>query len=285
LKHLSKLLIEKFLYNRLTLKFLTFNLVRKNLNLRLDPGLQMFFLQGFTEKRTIKCKSGGGLQFLLQTSINDDHFRSAFLNNLEDWEKNVTKQYVDLISIGARIIDVGAYSGVFSILGAMAGAHQIVAIEPNKNIFPTLQENIRINSLEKYVTCLNLACSDRSGFDKLLVPNQRFQSSGAQLSEAKTDRDLSMWNESQKIELTTIDQIVSSLNLVGVDLIKIDVEGSELQVLWGSTVTLIKFRPKIIVELLNDDAKKRCMEFLNKYGYQLYKKLDTTNYLIEYQTD
>ena len=115
----------------------------------------MFFLQGFRVPIIVSCKSGNGIKFLLKTSINDDHFRSAFLDNLEEWESNVTAQFVNSIRLDASIIDVGAYSGVFSILGAKVGAKRIIAIEPNGRVFPLLEENIRINSLENYVRSLD----------------------------------------------------------------------------------------------------------------------------------
>ena len=47
----------------------------------------------------------------------------------------------------------------------------------------------------------------------------------------------------------TLDELVSSENLIRVDYIKIDVEGAEIQVLRGGTKTIEKFRPIIQMEV------------------------------------
>ncbi|MEO0119504.1 MAG: FkbM family methyltransferase [candidate division WOR-3 bacterium] len=57
-------------------------------------------------------------------------------------------------------------------------------------------------------------------------------------------------------------------------LIKIDVEGDEVNVLNGAKFTLKKFKPKIIVETHSDELKARCLNILNKLGYRVVNKVD-----------
>ncbi|MEM2369243.1 MAG: FkbM family methyltransferase [Candidatus Pacearchaeota archaeon] len=59
-------------------------------------------------------------------------------------------------------------------------------------------------------------------------------------------------------------------------LIKIDVEGDEVNVLNGAKFTLKKFKPKIIVETHSDELKARCLNILNKLGYRVVNKVYMT---------
>ena len=65
-----------------------------------------------------------------------------------------------------------------------------------------------------------------------------------------------------------LDYIVKHLKLRRIDLIKIDVEGAELQVLEGSIETLHKYKPRLVVEVLPSNIA-RLMETLNRYGYEI----------------
>lgn len=52
----------------------------------------------------------------------------------------------------------------------------------------------------------------------------------------------------ETVVVKTVDQFVGELDLLSVDLIKIDVEGFERQVLDGMQTTLSRFNPKVILE-------------------------------------
>lgn len=65
-----------------------------------------------------------------------------------------------------------------------------------------------------------------------------------------------------------LDYIVKRLKLRRIDLIKIDVEGAELQVLEGSIETLHKYKPWLVVEVFPSNIA-RLMETLNRYGYEI----------------
>ncbi len=51
------------------------------------------------------------------------------------------------------------------------------------------------------------------------------------------------------VPTTTIDEVVSSNDLRGVDFIKMDIEGSELSALQGAETTLRRWRPKLAISL------------------------------------
>src|SRR5690606_34282959 len=59
--------------------------------------------------------------------------------------------------------------------------------------------------------------------------------------------------KNETIELTTIDLFVESNQLEKVDLIKMDIEGYEMKALHGGKETLKKFKPKLFIEVNNQN--------------------------------
>ena len=64
-------------------------------------------------------------------------------------------------------IDIGAHIGALSLLLATKYKATVYAIEPNQDNFVLLKKNIRVNSLGRLVTPLNIAVSDRIGIETL----------------------------------------------------------------------------------------------------------------------
>ncbi len=67
----------------------------------------------------------------------------------------------------------------------------------------------------------------------------------------------------------SIDNIVRRFKLRRVDLLKMDIEGSEYEALRSGKFTLMKFRPKIIAEIHSFELREKIINFLEKFGYIL----------------
>lgn len=77
-----------------------------------------------------------------------------------------------------------------------------------------------------------------------------------------------------EISTVRIDDLFAE---VWVDLIKIDVEGSEEEVLEGARNLIGRTRPNVLVEVLNDWAKTRLMKFFSDLNYGEPITLDKRN--------
>ena len=92
-------------------------------------------------------------------------------------------------------------------------------------------------------------------------------------------------NQEIDVRGVPLDAIVKELDLRRIDLVKIDVEGAELQVLRGMTESLAKYRPKVIIELVEGNLKnlgasvKEVREFFRQNGYVQESQIDADNYL------
>ncbi|MCH4816146.1 MAG: FkbM family methyltransferase [Saccharolobus sp.] len=133
-------------------------------------------------------------------------------------EKEVLK-WVNFNEI-ETFIDAGAYIGTYTLRAALNG--KVYAFEPNPYSFEILKNNIKANNLEDKVILYNGALSDKNGEVKLCIGNV-----GSSL----------VFNEC-KNSLTVKSITLDSLNVSTVDMIKIDVEGSELNVINGGLKTL-----------------------------------------------
>lgn len=80
----------------------------------------------------------------------------------------------------------------------------------------------------------------------------------------------------KRVLIKKLDDVVSGLGLKRIDLIKIDVEGWELEVLSGAKDTIEKYRPVFIVEFhMGVDFDEIINKYFNNYNYiGIYKDIE-----------
>ena len=130
-------------------------------------------------------------------------------------------------------IDVGAWWGPWSLTW-QPYAKKIEIFEPNTNIIPMLENNI---SKFKNCTLHKIALGSEAGKVSM---NTEYHSGTNHVTDFDGD-----------IDLRTLD----SFKFTDVDVIKIDVEGFEIQVLKGAEQTIKKCKP--IIQIEANSAGKR----------------------------
>jgi FkbM family methyltransferase len=162
--------------------------------------------------------------------------------------------------VNGAVLDIGANIGNHSVFFSRY-FNKVFCYEPHPLTFRILE----LNSL-KYpnITCFNYGVSDKIGEASIYV-------SGDFYGSARLD---SMGNESylkeeEKIKLITIDN-QELLNLEKIGLIKIDVEGHEINVLKGAKNLIKREKPVIIFEQHSrefKDGSTQVIEFLKSLDY------------------
>lgn len=149
----------------------------------------------------------------------------------------------DMLSPGAVIIDAGANIGNHTIyLASMVKDAHVHSFEPLAHCYSTLAENIRLNGLDspRKVTPYCAALGNTDGKAEIAAwattNGEVINVGGTRLRES----------ESGEFSVVTID----SLGLERLDLLKIDVEGMQLEVLKGGAETIKRCMPVIFIELL-----------------------------------
>lgn len=166
-------------------------------------------------------------------------------------------------------IDVGANIGKYSIMiGHKLKKGKVISIEPEKNNFKILKKNISLNKLNNVIP-INAICSNKEGKQKLFLKER--DRGGHSIKE-----DFGHGHE--EIESVTIDSIVEKRKITEINLIKVDVEGAELDVLKGAEKTLTKYFPMIVFESREENDLEDIREFLSKFKYEI-KKIDERNYI------
>ncbi|MEI6109447.1 MAG: FkbM family methyltransferase [Actinomycetes bacterium] len=205
------------------------------------------------------------------------------------WLSKVTKEIV-ATNGRAVAVDVGANLGLFTQLLLDSGA-SVVAIEPNSMLSKYLTK-----VFGSKITCLNIGLSNITTSVELRIPRikgapRRMSGMDAlatihpQNTLSEFDKDLAFRN---LIEVKTIDDLF--LGQEHLDVIKIDVEGHELQVIQGGLASLKKHQPIIMceIELRHGGDLESISAVLNKIGYRVgvinhenyrdLSELDTSNW-------
>lgn len=153
----------------------------------------------------------------------------------------------------ATFVDIGANMGEFTLFAARRCA-RVYAFEPSATLFERLRSNVEANALP-HVTAVRTALSDRVGELTLSEPRKAWSDGSRQagLGSLFPYPD-AVDVRRQSVPVTTLDDFVASERPARLDVMKIDVEGSELAVLRGAEAAVARFRPDLLVELSADSA-------------------------------
>ncbi len=167
----------------------------------------------------------------------------------------------------SNCIDVGAHKGeILDIFLQLAASGSHTAFEP----IPELYEALNVKySARTHV--LPYALSDRSGTMLFNVVLDDPAYSGLKQRSYKT---ASPTIQSIEVEVRPLDEVMQNRNYT-IDLIKIDVEGGELDVLKGATTLLTKDKPLLLFEF-----GKGASEFYGTMPHHMFELLDGLNYSI-----
>lgn len=187
------------------------------------------------------------------------------------------KLAVDLLALrrshfgdGVVAIDCGANIGVHTIewATAMTGWGSVLAIEAQERIYYALAGNIAINNcFNAFAT--HAAVSSESGVMKVPNPNYFVPSSfgSLELRERKGNEFIGQaidYQNTVNIRKLAIDDY----GLARVDLIKLDVEGMELEALEGARQIIERSHPIMLIEKIKCDAAE-LGRWLSQRGYRL----------------
>lgn len=154
-----------------------------------------------------------------------------------------------LIPSDGVVVDVGAHSGQHSKLFAqMVPRGSVYAFEPGGYARSILKIVIGLRRLSN-VSLFEVGLSDRPMSETLRVPLKRSGSMGFGLSHIGAGTN-GRETVSEDIVLTTLDIFVREQNLSRLDFIKVDIEGWEVHFLRGAKETIARFRPSILIEVV-----------------------------------
>jgi FkbM family methyltransferase len=160
-----------------------------------------------------------------------------------------------------RAIDIGTNIGIYSY-GFAQFCEKIESFEPVINCTKMLRAYAE---KEKKITVHNMGLSDHNGNATLFIP--LIQGSTTLNVGLASFTDPGGSREALPIEIKRLDDYA----FADVGIIKVDVEGHELEVLRGAEKTILREKPLLLVEIEQRHLKERTIEevfsFITSLGY------------------
>ncbi len=248
----QKFIIKKDIRNfkRNFIYYFLFRFIRKFLNSKLIVNIYNFKLYASNKKNTTSYS-------ILRKCDFEDKSELNFIKKISDTNSTY-------------LIDCGSNFGFYSLfVASLSKKNKITSVEASNKIFKDLSENIKLNNFQS-IEMFNYAVSNK---------NDLF----VELNESENDWESSIshnkFNSIGKtiVKTITIDKLMENKELSNYHLIiKIDVEGHEMNVIKGSCDTIKTYSPLIIIEFskfieMNDKNDYENLNiFLDQYDYQIY---------------
>ena len=176
------------------------------------------------------------------------HNRSDVYRLHDNFEGKYAKKIIESfkkLGTKGKIVNVGAAQGFYAVFSALAG-NDVTAIEPDPENYAFLKKNALINNLK--IKLHPIALSKNHGHSKFFVSSMKILSS---INPIKGAREID-------VLVSTLDRVLDGQQ-TGRTLIKIDVEGAELDVLKGAEETM-KGEVSLIMEVHPQHVKLQDIE-------------------------
>jgi len=198
---------------------------------------------------------------------NNSHVVRALLAN-RVWEKKIDSLMRELIQPDWVCLDCGAYIGSHALTMAELGK-DVHLFEPQPLIYSCLLKTKKMKNIKNWYIN-NFALSDR---DLGAVGFSSNNDGDARLTRSSAKRN---WKYSFNVKTMKLD----SLNLDKVNFMKIDVEGSEFELLKGAKGIISKCHPVIIMEVFKTKKNKEKLDkFCQDYCYEA-EAINSENWLL-----
>jgi FkbM family methyltransferase len=172
---------------------------------------------------------------------------------------------------GMTFFDVGAYHGIYSVVAAkrLESQGHVTAFEPSERERRRLGLHLQMNGC--HVSVEPYAVTSEAGSFRFFTVASGFTSMNS-LVYPPTDNPASETN----VDGICLDQYLATNGIAKVDLMKVDIEGAELDAFRGARHMLEVVRPLIICEVLDWVTRswgypaRATVESLNRLDYQWF---------------
>lgn len=203
--------------------------------------------------------SSTDIQALANVWINEEYKKTGFEIKNDD-----------------TIIDIGAHVGLFTLYASQyCKVGRIFCLEPIKNNFDLLSENVQINQLSN-VKCINKAVHNKNNSIRMYLSE----------TDNAAHSVFGNGNEHVDVNATTLSEIFNAENIQICNLLKMDCEGSEYEIFEATADEYLKKIQKICLEyhIIKGDFKplNALKSRLATLGFQIADVSSTDNLGILY---
>jgi FkbM family methyltransferase len=253
----------KYLYKLIPFKKQLFSVLKK---LKLPPSIykHLYFEGVFRAKFDSYSFLIRHYGFQLENEI--------FWNGLTNgWEKISIRLWIELSKNSNVILDIGANTGIYSLVSKAVNPRSTVfAFEPVKRVYEKLCSNALLNSYN--INCFELALSNNDG--EAII----YDTPTPHVYSVAVNKNISGLTDTipTKIHTQKLSTFIKQHNIGAIDLIKIDVETHEPEVLEGMEEYLERYKPTLLIEILNDEVGAKIQQLIKNIDY-VYFNIDEIN--------
>lgn len=206
-----------------------------------------------------------GISFYADVSDSMDH---VVYYGIQD---PAQEKLFSLVKPGMNVMDVGTNIGLTALMFAklVGDEGKVFGFEPDPLNHSKAAKNISLNKF-KTLQLFNIGLGDTEGQATIYNVNQGNRGMLRILNKPEASE---MFDKTT-INLTTIDRFMCKQQLNGIDLVKIDVEGFELNVLKGASGLLSTRHPVLFIELDDNNLMEQnasaleLLRYLWSFGYE-----------------
>lgn len=226
----------------------------------------------FTRKGSLKKAPlffGGDMQVLLPAAT--DIYLTG--GKTHESEIRLAKYLVQNLKEGDAFLDVGAHFGYFTLMASalVGNSGKVLAIEPSKGSFELLKGNVEGN---KNISIFHRAVSDKQEtVDFYEFPILYSEYNALDIEKFQGEDWIKKYNPAKtSVAAVTIDGFLQENNCRPA-MIKIDVEGAEVQAINGGVTTWAASKPVLVMEYLDEGEESSyatAADMMYSNGYQSY---------------
>lgn len=169
-------------------------------------------------------------------------------------ERGSMRFLLDYLRPGDGFLDIGANIGIYALLASTVSNVRVLAFEPASRAYDRARSNIALNGIEDSVSVLPYAVGSAGGS---VLLTRDLDAMNRVVPDGSTD-------PVEEVGMVALDDLASPPVPERVDVIKVDVEGGELDVLSGALDLLRRYEPALILEV-NDPGRLEAA--LGELGY------------------
>lgn len=185
------------------------------------------------------------------------------------WEPVLTRWWALFTARSSVILDVGAHCGYYSLFARSVNpAAYVHAFEPNPVMCADFVRNLALNEQQHGVMVQQTAVADRDGFGDMFVRD--VEPAAASMNE------LSVFDQRLSTPVTRLDSYLNEHGIDHVDLVKLDIEGAEVEAIAGMSDGLAAHRyGALLIETHSRFMADGGIDVLRRelvgHGYQVFR--------------
>jgi len=194
----------------------------------------------------------------------------------EEVERAEQAFYINYLREGMTVFDVGANVGELSLLfSRFIGSGTVHAFEASARVYASLTAVLSATG-RRNVIANNVAMSDRSGTVRLHCYEGAYQSWNSLARRPLEQYGIDVQStHHEDVPASTVDEYCRTHGIAQIDLLKVDVEGAELQVLQGAAGMLASRRVGCVTFEFGQttfdmgNTPRQLQELLHAHGYAI----------------